>query len=257
MRLIRRLYRLGLLALHLVTGICLQLIFSPRQSNAPLSARYIRIIRWWHGRMCRILGLRVTTIGSPPAGSAFVAANHVSWMDIHVLGSVMDGSFLSKEEVRRWPVVGALATMAGTLYIQRGGKDASNAASELLTWHLIRGTNVLVFPEGTTSDGNSLRRFHPRLFAAALLADRPVQPVAIRYWKGDEPHPVAAFVGDQGLLDNLWGVLGERRIETTVSFCAAVSTKGADRRSVAETANKRIAAVLENRPAEDRSLRGS
>lgn len=256
MRLTRRLYRLSLLALHLLTGIFLQLLLSPRKSNAPFSARYIRIIRWWHGRTCRILGLRVTTKGSPPSGSAFVVANHVSWMDIHVLGSVMDGSFLSKEEVRRWPVVGALATMAGTLYIQRGGKDASNAASELLTWHLIRGTNVLVFPEGTTTDGTGVRRFHPRLFAAALLAERPVQPVAIRYWDGDEPHPVAAFIDDQGLLDNLWAVLGERRIETTIQFCSPVSTKGSDRRSVADTANQRIASVLADRTSEGRSLPG-
>lgn len=256
MRLIRRIYRLCLLALHLVTGIVLQLLFSPRKSNAPFSARYVRIIRWWHGRACRILGLRVDTVGNPPQGSAFVVANHVSWMDIHVLGSIMDGSFLSKEEVRRWPVVGALATMAGTLYIRRGGKDASNAASELLTWHLIRGTNVLVFPEGTTSEGHGVRRFHPRLFSAAQLADRPVQPVAIRYWDGRNPHPVAAFVGDQGLLDNLWGVLGERRIETTVTFCNPVSTKGVDRRALADAAHERIAAVLANGSAGMRSQRG-
>lgn len=246
-----------MLALHVLAGICLQLTFSPRKSNATLSARYIRIIRWWHGRTCRILGLRVTTVGAPPAGSAFVVANHVSWMDIHVLGSVMDGSFLSKEEVRHWPVVGALATMAGTLYIRRGGKDASNAASELLTWNLIRGTNVLVFPEGTTSEGHSVRRFHPRLFAAALLADRPVQPVAIRYHDGDEPHPIAAFVGDQGLLENLWGVIGERRIEVRVTFCPPVTVKGADRRSVADAAHGRIARVLEAPSAVSQGLPGS
>jgi 1-acyl-sn-glycerol-3-phosphate acyltransferase len=180
-------------------------------------------------------------------------------MDVHVLGSVMDGSFLSKEEVRHWPIVGALATMAGTLYIRRGGKDASNAASELLTWNLIRGTNVLVFPEGTTSEGHGVRRFHPRLFAAALLADRPVQPVAIRYrdGDGDEPHPIAAFVGNQGLLDNLWGVIGERRFEVSVTFCPPVTVKGADRRSVANAAHGRIARVLEAPSAVSQGLPGS
>lgn len=248
MPLLRRSYRLVLLSLHLLAGVGLTLLFAPRDPSQPFSDFHRAVVRWWHRRLCRVLGVRVTVQGRPAGTPALLVANHVSWLDIPVIGGAADLAFLSKAEVRRWPLVGWLAHKAGTLFIQRGGKNASNAASEVMTFQLLRGRSVLVFPEGTTSEGDGVRRFHPRLFAAAQLADRPVQPVALRFRNGGSRDTVAPFVGDDSFPAHLWRVLGARGIEAELVFCPPISSRGVERRVLAEKAQAHIAAVVEGNP---------
>ena len=257
MPLLRRSYRLVLLALHLLLGAGLTLLLAPRDPARPFSDFHRAVIRWWHRRLCRVLGLKVHVRGQPAGTPALLVSNHVSWLDIPVIGGAADLAFLSKAEVRRWPVIGWLAYKSGTLFIERGGKNASNAASEVMTFQLLRGRSVLVFPEGTTSEGETVRRFHPRLFAAAQLAERPVQPVALRFRNGGARDTIAPFVGDDSFPAHMWRVLGTSGIEVELVFCPPLGSRGVERRVLAEQAQAHVAALVEGAPHEIRQHPGA
>jgi 1-acyl-sn-glycerol-3-phosphate acyltransferase len=109
-------------------------------------------------------------------------ANHVSWLDIPCLLALIDATFVAKDEVARWPLVGDLAVQVDTIFFPRGEGQAQ-AAAERMMWHLVRRRSVMFFPEGTTTDGTTVRHFHSRLFQAATRTGTSVQPIAIRYMK--------------------------------------------------------------------------
>ncbi len=199
--------------------------------------------RWWFGRMCRILGLRVKIFGEISALPAFWVPNHISWLDIVVLGSVAPTNFVSKAEIRSWPLFGWMAAAGGTVFIPRGAHQA-RAVVEQVSQRLGGGCNVVVFAEGTTSDGRQVRRFYPRLFAAAVAAACPVQPVAVRYPHPDGVHPAAPFIGDDPFLGNLLRVLEQPSMDVEVTFCEVFSAAERDRRGLAEQANAAIAQVV-------------
>lgn len=222
MRNLRRIYKLLSLIVHAALGVGLTLAFTRARQTAP-SPLFDAIACWWRARIGRILGLRIETKGKPTPGGALWVANHISWIDIAVLGGQMPVSFLSKSEVRGWPIIGWLATRGGTLFIRRGARGGADAAAEEITWHLIRGRRVVLFAEATTTRGDRVRTFHPRLFAAAIRAGVPVQPIALRYLPRigapyGEPHPVAPFVDDDTLLAHAWRVLGEPLIHVELAF---------------------------------------
>lgn len=177
-----------------------------------------RATRWWLARLLRILRVEVTVSGAPPACAALFVSNHVSWLDIPVLGGVAGVHFLSKAEVAAWPLIGPLATAAGTLYIRRGHGQVRERARQIAA-HISAGRPVLVFPEGTTTDGSDVRSFHSPLFAAASNDGHPVQPVAIRYLdERGQPHPCVPFVDDDEFTAHLWRLLGDARVRVEVQF---------------------------------------
>ncbi|MDP2229140.1 MAG: lysophospholipid acyltransferase family protein [Moraxellaceae bacterium] len=202
---LRLYYRFARLGLHLVEGAVLAVLcgaafvqYQPWQQP---------VIRWWHRRFCNILGLEIRVQGAPLVGRAMWVSNHVSWLDIPVIGTHFPVYFLSKAEVAKWPVVGWLARVAGTLFIQRGSGDAGNVGQQL-AGHLRDGRNVLFFPEGTTTDGHRLKRFFHKLFTAAVEAQVPVQPVLLCYRdEHDALHPHAPFIGDDEFLSHAIDIL--------------------------------------------------
>lgn len=169
-----------------------------------------RTVSWWHGRLARALGVRVHASGELAQGSLLVG-NHVSWLDVMVLGAQGPIGFLSKSEVRRWPLAGWMAARAGTLFIERGASRAAELA-EQIGKRIEAGHSFAIFPEGTTSRGLGVRQFHPRLFAIAQQPDMTVQPVALAYRRqaagsGRVLDPSVAYVDRQSLLANLWILL--------------------------------------------------
>ncbi len=245
-RAIRRLYRLVFLLVHAVVGMLLQfglLLISPFVSTGRAEQA---VTRWWQGRLCRVLGLQIKVVGEPAAPPVMVAANHISWLDIPVLGGALPVHFLSKSEVRAWPLVGWMATMAGTIYIERGAHGAKGVSSSMIE-RLQAGRSVVFFPEGTTTDGTSVRRFLPRLFSAAVEADAVVQPVAIRYVHHDGPHPCAPFIEDEMIGTHLIKVLGERLIEVELTFCPPICG-ATERRRIAELARQAISGIVDSPP---------
>lgn len=242
MRTIRIAWR-GLLALvHLLTGALLT-PFVTRRDEAGYWHIDWRVAGWWHGRLLRILHIRVITSGKPPVAPALVVANHISWVDIHVLGHLLPTVFLSKAEVLHWPVIGWLAKRSGTLFIRRGSGQAGKIRQAIADY-LRGGGMVTLFPEGTTSDGLQVLRFLPPLFGAAIDAEAPVAPVALRYTVNGQPDRVAPYTGQQTLLENLGGLLGRPGSEVHVHFCKPLPSTGKDRKTLAEEARACIISAV-------------
>jgi 1-acyl-sn-glycerol-3-phosphate acyltransferase len=238
---LRRTVRLPLIILHLLLGsLVAMLLLRPRSGRAP-----IQPVMVWSRTLCRILGVRIVTCGQPRPGAVLFVANHVSWLDIFCIATVCPTHFLAKQEVADWPVFGWLARRAGTVFIRRGGENVSGAATEQLTWRLRQGDRILVFPEGTSTDGRSLRRFHSGLFQAAIHARCPVQAVAVRYPCGAGVHPVVPFVGDDGLVPHLWRLLGEGGIVAELHFCEPLPPASHTRDGLARQTHAQIGAVLQ------------
>ena len=249
MKLIRRVYRLVAFLVHIVLGVVITLIRLRGVGMKPPSPRQQQIVSWWLRRVGEILGLRIHTHGSRPDITVLGVSNHISWLDIMVLASVLPASFVSKAEVRDWPIIGWLAARSGTLFIERGGKNAATQATEQVTWYLVRGQSVMIFPEGTTSDGHGVRRFHPRLFGAAIHANTPIQPVAIRYPHPTGVNPLVPFLDDETIAKSSWRILGEKSTEVEVSFRQMLPVKHADRTALAKKAHTVIEkAVLQQSP---------
>ena len=239
----RALWRLLRLVEHLLTGTLVTLAVARRRPDG--SYRYRPdVVRWWHERACRILGIRVAVTGEPPGDSALLVANHVSWLDVPVLGSLGPTAFLSKAEVRRWPLIGWLAATAGTQFIARGSGEAS-AVGERIGNHLVDHGCLALFPEGTTTDGGTVKPFYPRLLAAASASGVPVVPVALRYDRAGALDPIAPFVGDQTILSHLGRVLRTRELFVEVAFAAPLDPGRFDRRGLATRARAAIVEALD------------
>lgn len=247
MKIIRQVLRLMFMVLHILLGVSLTLVLMLLGQTQD-KANYRQVKRWWSKTAVRILGLKIQTKGIAPTQPAMLVANHISWLDIFVLGSVMDIRFLSKAEVRKWPVIGWLADRAGTLFIARGQSGAAQQASQHLAQVIRQGDHVLFFPEGTTTDGTSIRRFHARLFAPALEADVPIQPIALFYPdQQGQANQIIPYINDATLLGNLWSIAGEPQLQAKVEFLSLVETKNQARKAIASQCEERIRTCLESK----------
>lgn len=210
----------------------------------PVSAlRKQRLTQWFLTRLAAALPFRLRVTGELPTQPMLWVANHVSWCDIPLLGMLAPLSFLAKAEVRAWPALGWLAQAAGTLFIRRGGGDAALVNRQLAT-QLVQGRHLLIFPEGTSTDGTDVRTFHPRLFACALEAGCAVQPVAIRYWRNGKPDTVTPFVGDDELPAHLRRLLTSDICDVEIQLLPPFDVMALDRKAVAMTAQQAIANAL-------------
>lgn len=227
-------------------------LFPLQRSQQPQHRPLLRrATRWWLVRLTRLLNLDIEVTGAPVDRPALYVSNHVSWLDIPVLGAAASVHFLSKAEVADWPLIGRLATAAGTLYIRRGHGQVRERARALAA-HLDAGHAIAVFPEGTTTDGHDVRNFHAPLFAAATGSDNgadsaghTVQPVAIRYLDAHgAPHALAPFIGDDEFHHHLWRLLGEERIRVRVHFLAPLAGAGRDHKAVAAEAHAGVRAAV-------------
>lgn len=239
MRAIRIAWRGLQLLLHLLLGIVLTPLVTHRDEDGYWHVNH-RVASWYHGRVARILCLRITSSGAPPLPPALVIANHVSWLDIVVLMHLLPTCFLSKSEVRAWPLVGWLAMRGGTLFIRRGGGDTRSIAGTIGR-HLQHEGMLTLFPEGTTSDGREVRPFFSRLFAAAIETDTPVAPVALRYHVGGKLDlEVAPYTGNQSLGENLYGLLSRPGGSVHVHFAPSIAPAGLERKALAARAHKAV-----------------
>lgn len=195
--------------------------------------------------MCRILGIRVRASGAAHAGATLFVANHISWLDIFCIAAVCPTHFLAKQDVAAWPLFGWLCRRAGTAFIRRGGDNGAAEAMEQLAWRLRQGQRVLVFPEGTSTAGETVRRFYPRLLQAALLARCPVQAIALRYPHPDGTNPAVPFVGDDELLPHLWRLLGEPAMVAELHFGIARLPPHSSRDALAQLTRAEIRQLVQ------------
>lgn len=205
-----------------------------------------QMIQWWSLKTLRILGIRLQVQGSALPDGHLLVANHISWLDIMLVHAACpEARFVSKAEVRHWPLVGRLVDAAGTLYIQRDRKRDALRVVHQSAQALQAGDTVAVFPEGTTGAGHELLPFHANLLQAAVATATPVQPVALRY--ADRHHAVseaAQWVGDTTLVQSLWRLACADGLQAHVQVLPARATAHADRRGLAETVRMDIVAAL-------------
>lgn len=238
--LFRRLYRLARLALHLLLGVFQAAVLF---GFYPLATRD-RVISRWSARLLEILGVRLVA-SVPPEYShgALLVANHVSWLDVFLIHAAKRVHFVSKHEVRDWPVIGWLAWRAGTLFIQRAKKTDTARVNQEMHALLRDGAWVAVFPEGTSTDGSRLLRFLPSLFQPAVDESLPVVTAALQYQT-----PAGAYTDAAAYADNvsfgksLWRIAGEKEIVARITFGKPI--RGDNRRELAETAQREIASAL-------------
>ena len=183
---------------------------------------------WYHGKCCQILGFRVEVRGPrSTAHPTLYVCNHVSYLDIMILGSLIKGSFVAKSEVARWPLFGWLARLQRSVFIERRGLKAARHR-DALNQRLEDGDDLILFPEGTSGDGNQVLPFKSALFSVAERRphDMPllVQPVSIAYTRldgvpmGRYLRPLFAWYGDMKMGGHLWHVAGLGWATVVVEF---------------------------------------
>ncbi len=215
LRQVRGWFRLARLGLHLVTCIVTVAVVYP------LVQQPVRL--WlrqrWSRQLVGMLGVRFDIAGQPPnlrglsvhgisgrglSLRGLIVANHISWLDIYVIHALSPAAFVCKSDVRDWPVIGWLCARTDCVFIERGKRSAAMHTSRALKEKLASGTLAAVFPEGTTSDGSTLLRFHGALLQAAIDAQVPVQAICLGYYDAsDNRSDAAAYCGDTTLLQSM------------------------------------------------------
>lgn len=239
MRAIGRLLRL---APHVLHGLWIVRTAFERMAPAQRHER----IQWWSLKTLRILGIELSCSGTAQPAGHLMVANHISWLDIAGVHAVLpQARFVSKADVKHWPLVGALVTGAGTLYIERTSKRDALRVVHQTAEALQAGDCVAVFPEGTTGAGPELLPFHANLLQAAVATGAPVLPVVLRWHEPGERFSTAAcFIGDMTLAQSLWAIASARGLGLEVQVLPPVPTAGLDRRALAETLRSAISARL-------------
>ncbi len=229
-----------------------------------------RLPRLWHRIACRMLGIRIHVHGAiDRRRPLMLAANHASWKDILVLGALADVVFIAKTEVASWPVFGTLAKLQKSIFVVREERRRTGDQVNEIASRMADGEIVVLFPEGTTSDGNRVLEVKTSLFGAAAVA-LPlapegvvhVQPVAIAYTRvqglpmGRYHRPIAGWPGDVTLLPHLMGVLKAGALDVDVSFGETYDYRdGGNRKHLAAFVESRmrrmLLARLRGRPRHD------
>lgn len=228
-----------------------------------------RVLRLWHRTNCRALGFRIHQKGELTTKRPLViAANHVSWTDITVIGSRCDVSFIAKADMAAWPVIGWLSRLQRTIFIERERRRTSGKQASEIARRLADGEAVVLFAEGTTGDGNLILPFKSTLFGAATMAisegavDKVyIQPLTIAYTRvqgmpmGRRDRPLAAWIGDTELAPHAAALLREGAVDVelhfgeAIEFSAGDSRKEATRRAEAEVRSMLQAALGNPRPS--------
>jgi 1-acyl-sn-glycerol-3-phosphate acyltransferase len=183
-----------------------------------------------HRTVCRLLGVRINLLGNFAPGPALIVANHVSWLDICVITAITPVVFVAKREVSTWPIFGLLARLQRSVFIDRTRRTATVAANRAIGERLADGDRVVLFAEGTSSDGNRVLPFRSSLIAAVEMAagrtapgDIAIQPAAIAYTAGNgvplgrRHRPRVAWYGDLDLLPHLAAIIRRGAIDVTIS----------------------------------------
>ena len=236
----------ALAAFAAITGALIPVQWIALRFRMPLQRR---IPVFYHRILCRLLGARITVVGEMCAGRPLlIAANHVSWIDISVLTALAPVVFVAKREVATWPLFGLLARLQRSVFVDRAQPHRTGKVNREIAGRMAEGDPVVLFAEGTSSDGNRVLTFRSSLIGSAHAAFDAtggrvfVQPMAISYTgvggfpAGRQHRPRVAWYGGMELVPHLLGVLRRGAIDVTVSWGEPVACDGAtDRKALART----------------------
>lgn len=228
-------------ALLLVAWFCVAAIAVPLIELAARATRdhgariRLALFHHWSRGAARIIGLRIERTGTPPDGPFFLVANHLSYLDVVVLGASLRATFVAKADVAGWPLIGWLCGSVGTVFIDRTRRRDLLRVLPILQQRLRAGGGVVVFPEGTTGDGSSVLPFRAPLFAAAVRTGLPAHVATLTYeTPAGAPHPseVVCWWGDMTFLPHLLRLLQLEHSRARVAFA---------RHPMPDTERKRLA----------------
>lgn len=215
---------------HVVAGWAIIYFRFPQLNQQQRAAR----VQVWATQLLRIWGIDLEVRGTPVvSGPALLVCNHISWLDIVVIHATRHCRFVSKSELRGWPLLGSLATGAGTLYIERAQrKDAMRMVKDMAK-SLREGDVLAVFPEGTTGDGIGMLPFHANLIQSAIEGEAPIQPLALQYLdlQTQSISMAAKFIDDDTLLASIWSTLNANSLKAVVNFGELQQAQGRNRRA--------------------------
>lgn len=260
---------LSLLALSLVTLVLLPVQWLAVRLDRPLAGR---IPMWWHRIALALLRVRVLERGRPAeARPLLILSNHVSWLDISVIGSRMPLSFIAKAEVAGWPVFGLFARLQRTVFVDRTRRADTGRVTSAIAVRLGRGDPMVLFPEGTSTNGSEVLPFRSALVGAArqtladgqVLADDPgstgtggagqramVQPLSIAYTRlaglpmGRIKRPLVAWYGDMDLAPHLLALMAGPPVDVELSWGEPIPFgPGTDRKAVTAKAEDEVRAM--------------
>jgi 1-acyl-sn-glycerol-3-phosphate acyltransferase len=210
--------------------------------------RQRRISRWWSRELLALLRITPRFEGNPPpedGEGVMIAANHISWVDIFLVAAARPARFIAKSEIRDWPIAGLIAQKSGTIFIHRARRHDTARINALVHEAISAGECVGLFPEGTTTEGDRVLKFHSSLFEPAVANCARVFPAAIRYEHPDgTPCRAAAYVGDCTFAQSIGLIIRTREIVACLSFAEPLEPDGRARREVAREAQQRVASLL-------------
>ncbi|VXB05300.1 1-acyl-sn-glycerol-3-phosphate acyltransferase [Enhydrobacter sp. 8BJ] len=217
-------------------GYAWQISHTPNPDNQQI----IQLIQKFCKKSLKALGIEVIALEPIPTHHALWASNHISWLDIPVVGSIVPTFFLSKAEIANWPVIGWMATTAHTLFIQRGSGDTSKI-SEQMSEFLSQGSPVVFFPEATTTDGTAIKRIYGNLLQSAMDSQVLIQPIVICYVNQDgELDQNIPYYGDISLIDSVKRVLDNPPAKAYVLPLAAIDPAGKTRNEITAILQQRM-----------------
>ena len=237
---LKAVFKLLLALLHILIGFITVLLVFPRLSA---EQRQMRVQVWSRG-MLRRIGIELVVKGQlEMRGPLMLVANHISWLDITSLHAARFCRFVSKADIKQWPFIGKLASGIGTLFLERTSRRDAMRVVHHMADSLRAGDVLAVFPEGTTSDGTTLLPFHANLFEAAIVANVPVQPVALQFIDRvtGQPSFAPCYVGDDTLVGSVWRTLVTPGIAVVITFGEPQLADGRDRRAWALALQQAIA----------------
>ena len=236
-------WKLARAVAHALAGWCTIRFTFPSLTQAERNAQ----VQQWSKRMLGIMGIRIVVHGTPPAqGPVLVVCNHLSWLDTTAIHAARHVRFVAKSGVRHWPLIGTLATGAGTLYIERERRRDALRVVHHMTEALGEGDLIAVFPEGTTTDGRTLLPFHANLLQAAISSGAPVQPAALRFADATtgETSFAPRYIDDDNLVASLWRTLRAPPLLAIVRFGEPQAASGRERRAWALALHAEVRALL-------------
>ncbi|MES2071895.1 MAG: 1-acyl-sn-glycerol-3-phosphate acyltransferase [Pseudomonadota bacterium] len=237
-------WRFARVIVHLFAGLFTCALVFPWTG----AAIHERLIRRWSRKLLRIVKVEASfrdLADGAVAERSLIIANHVSWLDIFVMNAMHPCHFVAKSDIRGWPLIGWLCEKTGTIFIARGKQREVRKIYEGLVHQIQAGERVAFFPEGTTAPQGTLLPFHANLFEAAIQAQVPIQPFAVRYLDGkDSLHPAADFIGDMTFVESMAAILKAGGLRAELVRLPQISTDGAHRRDVAQVARKAVARGL-------------
>ncbi|MDB5935323.1 MAG: acyl-phosphate glycerol 3-phosphate acyltransferase [Massilia sp.] len=243
---LRLAWRLSCVLGHIARGLCTCLFVFPWIGPA----RRMGHVQRWSARVLRTFGVTVDVAGSA-LPNALLVANHVSWVDVFVINACFPSRFVAKSEVRRWPLIGPLSALAGTVFVARAARVGLRTTVDTLAASLRAGERIACFPEGTSAAQGDLQPFNANLFEAAIEAGVPVQALAVSYLDDDGAlHPSVEYIADMSLADSMLAILTGKPIRARLHALPTLDTGAASRRALALASHGQVRAALERIVAE-------